>query len=201
MSNELAAQFDEHMSHLACEPWPGRLDADEERIRKFEEHIGADLPEDYRVFLGKYAGSYVSATCELLEPSPCGQTVVIEKIYGFLPEDDYGSLEEVSDDADGAPVVIPIAEGGFGSQYFLILGGELKNSIFFFDSQQRWFWPDEKFREMYDDLHPDIEEFLRKRAANELTEKPDGMENFYLVAESFKGFVESMDFWDLELDD
>lgn len=197
-NEQLAAEFAAKINELAPSPTQGRLEPSPERIDAFEQHIGAELPADYRMFLAAHAATSVSATCPIFEPSPCGQEAVVERFYGFLDDTCYGSLDEVSDDAEGAPVVIPIGEGGFGSQLFLILAGELCGNVFFYDAQQRFFWPDEQFHSMYSNLHPDIGEYLRLRAANELPDKPEGMENFYLIANSFTAFVRTLEYWDLD---
>lgn len=202
LSNEDAASllstFDAKLSALKQKPIPDRLQPTSSRIQEFEEHIGAKLPDDYRLFLTKFAGVSVSATCPIREPSPCGDEATIDLFYGFMPEEKgYNSLAENSDDADGAPVVIPIAGGAFGSQIYLILSGRLSGTVCFYDAQQRFFWTDAKFHSMFSNLAPNIEKYLELRKNDQLPRKPNGMENFYVIADSFTDFIESMKYSDL----
>lgn len=194
--------FEGKMKELHAEADEKRLAPTEERIQEFENHIGAKLPGDYREFLSKYAGTRVSATCPCHEPTPFGPSATIGYFLGFMPDDRaISSLAENSDDAEGAPLTIPIAQGAFGGQVFVFVTGKLAGRVYFYDGDQRCFWPDEQFHRMFQKLHPTIQIYLNLRKAGKLPEKPKGMENFYLLAKDFKTFMEAMEYWDLDADD
>jgi hypothetical protein len=106
-----------------------------------------------------------------------------------------------SDLFEGAPVAIPIAEGAFGSRVFMFVSGKFANSVYYYDGEQRYFWSDGQFHSMYENLHPKIQAYLDLRKNGKLPRKPEGMENFYRVADSFTAFIESCKYWDLDAED
>jgi hypothetical protein len=194
--------FVAQMSKLKAEKIPQRLDADDDRIRQFEDYIGAALPDDYRSFLSHHSGVWVSATCPISEPTPFGDEATIETFYGFMSDERrLDDLYYNSDLFEGAPVAIPIAEGGFGSRIFLFVSGELAGGVYFYDGENRCFWPDDQFYSMYENLSFKIQAYLDLRKNGELPQKPEGMENFYRVADDFTSFIESCKYWDLDAED
>lgn len=189
------------MRSLACEPIPTRVDASEDRVSQFEDHIGAKLPDDYRDFLTVYSGTWVSGLAPILEPTPFGPNVTIESFYGFMQET-YQScdLRWQCNLAGGAPVAIPIAGGAFGCQAFLICedNPRLKmshGSIYYWDCENRSAWPDEMFYQRFSNLAPDIKQYLEYRRSGALPRKADAIADFYKVAESFTLFMESCTPW------
>jgi hypothetical protein len=192
-------KFGPKMKELKAEAIPDRLIANESLIKEFEDHIGVSLPHDYRSFLSSHSGIWLSAKFRVNEPTPFGNEGTIETIYGFMKknrksDDLYNNI----DISEGAPVAIPIGKDGVGNQVFLMLSGKLRGQVYFRDSQQRYFWPDERFYDMFENLHPDIKDFLEMRKNGKIPIKEKGMENFYFVANSFQSFIELCDYWDTD---
>ena len=55
---------------------------------------------------------WVSATCPVLEPSPCGSEAWIEAFYGFMPPDrNSDDIRWQTEIFAGAPVIVPNTVG------------------------------------------------------------------------------------------
>jgi hypothetical protein len=63
----------------------------------------------------------------------------------------------------GAPAIVPIAETTFGSMICLKCTGGDTGAVYFWDGQKRSAWPDAQFRRMYENLAPEIADYLSKR--------------------------------------
>lgn len=184
--------FAQKLTELNAEQLSKRLDATEDRINEFEEFVGATLPADYRAFLSKHGGTGASAVCPIIEPNPCGDQASVDIFYGFMSDERKSNdLYFNSELLDGAPIAIPIAEDFFGNRTFLFVSGEFAGGVYFFDAQERFFWPDSQFHSMYENLHPRIQEYLDFRSSGQLSPKADGMENFYRISDSFESFLKS----------
>lgn len=167
-----------------------RIDPTERLVADYERKFKTKLPAAYRAFLISYGGIWVSATCPIQEPCPCGSSACLQSFYGFMPP------ERVSDDIrwqteifQGAPVIVPIAESGFGSMISLKCEGDDAGTIYFFDGEQRFFWPDEQFHGMFENLAPEISVYLSLRKERKLPKKPRNYENFYRIAPNFDEFL------------
>ena len=189
---QVEARITNAMKQFEILEMDGRLPATSARITEFETEIGSALPSDYRIFLTNYAGVRIDAVCPTLEPTPIGTEVLTDFFYGFFDFDHAGnSLSEKSAMAEGAPTVIPIASGPFGSQIFLFVSGERKGEVYCFDAEQRAFWPDGQFSRMFSNLSPDIKTYLELRRDDKLPSKPSGFTNFYKLANSFTEYLEA----------
>jgi hypothetical protein len=193
------AAVDQKVSELKGELIRGRFEATEERIRGLEQDVGAALPEDYRTFLARHGGTWVTATCPIAEPCPCGDGATIETFYGFMceerPQEDLQHNRRLLQNVPGA---IPIAEGAFGSLILLFVSGERRGSVYFYDAEHRSSWTDEQFHGAFASLAPTIVKYLEMRRSGRLPKKPRTMEDHYHLADSFSEFLERCAHWDLE---
>ena len=184
--------FRSRLVSLDFEPLPGRHEAPKKLASQFEKRFGLTLPAVYRDFLVCCGACQGYATFPIEEPCPCGPSGVLEKFFGFMASAKaYDDIRSETDLTGGAPGVIPIAAGAFGSLVFLKCKGSDAGAVYFYDADQRSLWTDERFLKSFSNLSPDIREYLRKRRLGELPAKPEGYESFYRVAGSFQQFLES----------
>ena len=189
---EIQIQIESKMKQFETSELPGRLAPTPERIAGFEAEIGTKLPDDYRVFLGEYSGMRIELECPVSEPTPFGDQASIETFYGFFDSGHgYNSLNENSALSDGAPTLIPIASGYFGSQVFLFVSGKLEGQDYFRDGQGRAAWPDDQFERMFSNLAPDIKSYLKLRQEGGLPDKAGEFLHFYKLANTFTEYLEA----------
>lgn len=178
------------LESLEFKPMRGRAENPASLLAQFETDFDLTIPGQFRDFLiscGAYSGY---ATFPIAEPCPCGQSGVLEKFYGFMSSaENFNDIRYKTEQTGGAPVVIPIASGGFGSLLFLECQGADAGVVSFYDADQRSLWTDEEFFAKFPNLDPGIQEYLRKRREGELPPKPEGCESFYKVADSFEEFL------------
>jgi hypothetical protein len=159
-------------------------------INGFEKEFKCKLPPDFIDFLQKYGGSHLSAAIEILEPNPFGNRVNIDTIFRFSNDEALDELRENTIIGDGFPVAIPFADDLNGNWFYLYLGHEnTESKVFFFDIQNRFYWSDEQFHHMFENLAPEIVSFLDKRKKNLIPKKKDAFNNFYLVGETMAQFM------------
>lgn len=194
------------MTAFGCEPMPNRYEPSPELVLSLEDHIGTDLPTDYRSFVLEYGGVWARALAPIQEITPCGQHATIECFYGFMTGKPRAfDLKWQCDLAEGAPVAIPIAAGAFSSQIFLFTSdqerlGVKRGATYFWDGDNRSSWPDETFYSSFEDLSPELERYLELRRNGQLPQKPDALSDFYIIADTFTSFLESCKPWQDEVD-
>jgi hypothetical protein len=185
-------EFREKLDTLRPEPITGRMPLSQQLVLDYAKEFRLDLPKSYADFLAAHGGLWISATCPIQEPCPCGTATCIQSFYGFMtPDRKNADIRWQTKLLHGAPAIIPIADGPFGSMLCLKCEGDDYGAVYLFDGEQRCFWPDEQFHRMFENLAPEIAEYLELRERGELPEKPPGYENFYRVADSFEEFLQS----------
>jgi hypothetical protein len=184
--------FRAKLESLGYVPADWQLPVTEAYIADFERDYGLRLPDDYRSFLLECSGWFGSATCEFLEqPTPQGSGAWVDLFYGrTVPKCQIYDIRWATDSVGEAPAFVAIASGGTdGCMVVIRCGGPDAGHVYFFDRDQRSFWTDHEFRQMFPALGPLIEQYLERRGAGLLPPKPAGYENFYLLAQSFSGFM------------
>lgn len=151
---------------------------------ELEQRIGLKLPEDYRQFLEHHREAYLPNTkvFPLGEQTPIGETGVLDELKTLESFEEDGI--HLFEDAD----MLIIGDNLFGCPTCLSLRTSSFGHIFYYDLQQRVFWPDSQFHSMFENLAESVTRYLESRAAGELPAKESGMESFYHVADSFSAF-------------
>lgn len=162
-------------------------------INDFQTEFECILPENFINFLKQYSGSYLNAEIDILEPNPFGNTVGIETIFGFSNDNRFDDIRENTRIGDGFPIAIPFASDYSGNWFYLYLGHKNEESrVLFFDIQNRYYWSDEEFNSMFENLAPEITEYLEKRKKGLIPEKKEAFNNFYLVGQTFDDFIKNL---------
>jgi hypothetical protein len=94
---------------------------------------------------------------------------------------------------DGYPDVIAIGDNLGGEKFWLKCTGEDAGHVYIFDNQFRSAWTDERFFQMFPNLHPDIRKYLELRRQGKLPKKAQGYEHIYRVATSFSEFISRLE--------
>ena len=170
-------------------------------IERFERRIGGRLPGDYRAFLQAYGGfrpengsgywpERPRVCCRFVADVGCACADLApfreHSVVWFLPLAHVEKLCEVSRVIPDT--MIPIAEGESSIPTCLSFQGDDAGSVYSLDIQFLDRWPDHRFYQ-YANLHPDTEEWLRKRRDGELPRKKKGYEHLYLLAGSFTALL------------
>jgi len=92
--------------------------------------------------------------------------------------------------------VIAIGDNLGGEKFWLKCTGEDAGHVYIFDNQFRSAWTDERFFQMFPNLHPDIRKYLELRRQGKLPKKAQGYEHIYRVATSFSEFISRPGEWD-----
>lgn len=115
--------------------------APREKVRHFEQAIGARLPDDYREFLIRCNGGSLGGSVCFAGPTPDGQPgdACIHHIGGFRKES-YFSLEETRDIYQEGEDRIPeeliwIMDDPFGNAFCLGVKGEHRGRVYFWDHE------------------------------------------------------------------
>ncbi len=177
---------------LGYVPADWQLPVTEEFVVEFEREAGLRLPAEYRDFLLAFGGWSGSATCGFLEPwTPLGNGAWIDLFYGrMIPEYEVYDIRWATEAVGGAPDFAAVASGGMnGCRVVVRCGGPDDGFVYFLDADQRTLWPDEDLRSMFPALDPLIEDYLIRRRAGELPDKPEGYESLYLLARGFNEFI------------
>jgi hypothetical protein len=165
----------------------------EELVRDFEREFRLSLPADYCCFLSEYGGCFIEAKAPIQEPTPFGRWALVEHFFGFVPPDRCSrGVAWNTHLIGGAGVGVAIATGSFDDMVWLKCTGSDAGCVYCHAADQRWLWPDSKFREMSKNLHPDIEHYLLLRRQGRLPIKKKGYENHYRLAGSFTEFIHSL---------
>jgi hypothetical protein len=180
---------------LGYAPAKWQLPVTEEFAAVFERDYQLRLPAEYRAFLLEFGGWVGSATCEfLVQPTPLGNGAYIDLFYGrMVPEYEVYDIRWATDAVGGAPNFVAVGSGGMnGCMVIIRCGGPDDGYVYFLDTDQRSLWPDDEFRCMFPNLHPLIEEYLKRRRAGQLPSKPVGYESLYVLGRSFNEFIERL---------
>ena len=162
-------------------------------INDFQTEFKLTLPENFVNFLEQYSGSYLSAEIDILEPNPFCNTVGIETIFGFSDDNSFDDIRENTKISDGFPVAIPFASDYSGNWFYLYLGHHnLESKVLYFDTQNRYYWSDNKFHNMFENVAPEIVEYLEKRKNGLIPKKEEKFINFYLVGQTFEEFIKNL---------
>ena len=166
----------------------------EELIIEFEQEFECKLPSLFISFLKEYASKSLNATIKLLEPNPLANWACPEMIFGFFEDrEDLYDIRDNTQLADGWPAAIPFAADGFDNWFYLFLGqNNSLDEVYFYDIQNRASWTDDQFDTNFPNLHPEINQYLQMRARGELPQKEDKFQHFYLVSNSFSGFLKNL---------
>jgi len=167
-----------------------RISPSEDLVKEFEREHQLVLPTDYREFLLEYGGCTLDASAPFLEPTPFGESAMVNRFFGFMPKDRPSlDLSWNTRLIEGAPDIIAIAGDLMGGMIWLGCTGALTGKVYFHDPEQRWTWPDKQFKSRFALLEPSIEAYLAQRRAGALPAKQRGFENVYLLANSFSSFL------------
>src|SRR5882672_3743239 len=133
-------------------------------VADFESRMNLSLPDDYRVFLAQFAGCTLTATVPFLEMTPCGDSAVIGRFFGFMPPGrQSGDLRYNTELIEGAPDVIALGKSDMNFMWWMLCSGEHAGRVYLHDYEQRSGWSDEFFRERFPKLSPQIEQYLSLR--------------------------------------
>ena len=165
----------------------------EKLVRAFERRFGLNLPADFRSFLVRHGGALGTATCPMIEPTPFGTSTILTRFYGFHEDE----IAETTDLIEGAPEIIALGSEGLGRMFWLFCAKPYFGHVFVRDHYGRASWSDEEFLK-WPHLAPEIRHYLDLRREGKLPKKPEGFEDVYLVAQSFTGFVDSLQPYDDE---
>lgn len=163
-------------------------------IFEFENEFKCTLPELFKSFLQKYGAKLLYAEISLLEPTPFGQVALPEIIFGFFNNrNTTHDIRRNTQISEGWPVAIPFAADGFGNWFYLYLGSDnTQSKVYFYDIQNRAAWSDEQFHALFQRLDPEIINYLELRTQAKLPRKEEGLEDFYLVSETFLDFINGL---------
>jgi hypothetical protein len=162
----------------------------EDLVTKLEREHRLVLPSDYREFLLEYGGCVLDASASFLEPTPFGESAMINSFFGFMPKD--RQSHDVSWNTrliEGAPDFIAIAGDLMGGMIWLGCAGALTGKVYYHDPEQRWTWSDNQFKSRFALPSSSIDAYLAQRRAGALPAKQRGFENIYLLGNSFSSFL------------
>jgi hypothetical protein len=140
------------------------------------------LPRQYRTFVSACGGTYVSAWCPALEPTPFGEHGVT---YFAEPKEVFEFLYSMITPRN----MITIGSGDFGAFTCLSVAGIDRGAVYALDSEFRASWSDKEFRRRFPGLAKSIAKWLDLRSRGKLQQKPAGYDHLYLLAESFDGYL------------
>ena len=154
------------------------------RTADLEQRIGLKLPDDYRQFLEHHRDAFLPGTLvfPFTEKTPFGETGMLDelKTLDCFNEDGIHLFEHVG--------MLIIGNNLLGYPTCLSLRPPSRGQVFYYDLQQRVFWPDSQFHSMSENLADSVKDYLQARSLGHLVSKDEGMESFYLVADSFSAF-------------
>lgn len=144
-------RYDQRMKELgATIPYADtggqELTLSEAELQSIEAKISYSLPLDYREFLHNYGGYSVYAFFPC-EPYEGGDANIISGFYGLMPKDHPSIHYSFTLDIIGMydalslykPVeLLPIGDDPGGSQICLVLAGEHKGAVYFWDRIEAW---------------------------------------------------------------
>jgi SMI1/KNR4 family protein SUKH-1 len=198
-----ASAFAAKLEMLEVHPTTGRVEPSLRLVQDYEREFGLALPADYREFLAAYGSVSLSARYPFAEPTPFGQTGMIDDFFGFVPGPAGSRTDQFRGHPldrhgvywntwliEGAPDVVAIGSDLMGGMTWLKCTGEDAGSVYFHDGYQRWLWSDAEFYGHFPNLHPDIRRYLELRGAGLLPKKKRGYHNVYLIARSFSEFID-----------
>ena len=165
----------------------GHTRPSEKLVHEFESRFGLSLPADFRSFLACHGGVQGTAVCPMIEPTPFGSSTIITGFFGFH-EDEIGEMTEL---IEGAPEIIALGSECLGRMFWLFCAEPYVGHVFVRDHYGRSSWSDEDFSK-WPHLAPEIRQYLYLRREGRLPKKPEGFEDIYLVARSFKAFIDSL---------
>jgi len=149
-----------------------------------EQRIGMKLPDDYRQFLEHHRDAFLPATqvFPFTEKTPFGETGMLDelKTLDCFNEDGIHLFEDVC--------MLIIGNNLLGYPTCLSLRPSSRGQVFYYDLQQRAFWPDSQFHSMFENLADSVKDYLEARSLGHLVSKEAGMESFYHVTDSFTAF-------------
>lgn len=76
-----------------------------------------------------------------------------------------------------------------GDMFWLKCTGDDAGHVYLFDDQFRSAWTDEKFFQMFPNMHPEIKNYLELRRQGKLAKRAKGYEHTYRLATSFSEFI------------
>jgi hypothetical protein len=172
-------------------PW--RIAPTEALIAEYEAAFSLALPEDYRAFLFEHGGCTLSARAPVQEPTPFGDFVMVNYFFGFM-NDEYCSQDVRWNTSliEGAPDIVAIAGDFMGGMIWLRCTGTSAGAVYFHDPERRVAWSDEKFRSMFENLDPLIEDYLTLRRSGALPPKRPGHDNVYVLGHTFTEFLDAL---------
>ena len=168
---------------LGFDPQPTKPLATEADASRIEERVGVGLPPDYRRFLLSVGENWGCGELPFRETTPRGEDHEIMCFHSA------GEVEDLLDSMITPRNMLTIGVGNFAAYTCLSICGLDRGYVYALDGEFRAYMNDEEFWERYPNLAPEIQEYLRIRAADELSAKPAGYENVYLLAESFEEFL------------
>lgn len=162
-------------------------------VHTLENQIGKRLPEDYRNYLSD--GSFrLHGThwYQISERTPFGEQGIIGRL---LTLDDFAN-----DGINGFPdeMMLIIGDNLFGYPTCICLNEARFGHVFYYDFEQRVFWPKEQFQSMFSNLADNITQYIYDRDAGLLPQKETGLECFYHAADSFSEFLAKLEPEDAE---
>lgn len=141
------------------------------KVSEVEEKVGRKMPEDYKDFLGRMNGFYLTSphfTEIKLNAVPDG-VIAFDRFFGFLPAEESNDIvsfnHEFINELDYLPNAIAIGEDGGGNPYVILNKGRV------------YYW---------DRTHLHEGDTLRDCDIAE----QNGSGNLYFIAKNFEGFLE-----------
>ncbi len=197
---------DEIMQRLGWRPIRARHrhDPSEAELDDFERQIGGSLPADYRRFLQRYGqgGFDRGARFAIREACPYGRLATLDRVYGFPDEAGQGVVDKTMSVYAGRipDETIPIGEDPGGNLVVLGFRGEARNHVWFWDHQHvelagRLEQMEQELKaagvdtsQLNDEAMIHHWELLHPGKLG----KPAGYNSLYAVADSFTGFIDSL---------
>ena len=162
-------------------------------VQALETQIGKRLPDDYRNHLSD--GSFrLNGThwYSISERTPFGEKGGIDRL---LTLDDFANdgINGFSDE-----MMLIIGDNLFGYATCICLNDARFGHVFYYDFEQRAFWPKEQFQAMFSNLADSISQYISDRDAGLLPQKELGLACFYHTANSFSDFLAKLEVEDAE---
>jgi len=179
-------------------------------IAAFEQLIGAEFPDDYRTFLGRYGGIILhrGIGVSLIESFGEDDIVRVEQFFGFLARRANGGLPSWDLEYEweifsnfGANKLLPICGGPSGDKYCMSLVGNDRGFVYYCDRGHLELGENDLGemlallnRHGIDSTMLDTDGIVyeAEKLGRGPRNKPLGYSNLYLVPRSFDVFVQSL---------
>ena len=134
----------------------------EDVIQTFENFFNLILPDEYKEFLKKFGGGYLSEGFDILDFSKETSSLCINQFFCIQKDanvsdlakeiDKYKSIAwQIGDTVYKLPEgILPIGDDVFGNYYYLGLTGDKTGKVYFWSHDGN---PIKGFEEQYDDLY------------------------------------------------